>query len=116
MPAPIARKHAVTMEKSQFIIAMPTIVAQNPRTEPTDRSIPPTTSTSVMPTVTTVNAGNWLRIVLRVTSEKKLSAARPKKTISRSREAKIKFSFTSDLIRLEFSCCNPGNNAWPYLL
>ena len=70
--------------------ATPMMPALNAMTEPTDRSMPPTISTRVMPIVITVSAGSWFNSVVRVVSDRKLSAANPKNAISRTSDATMK--------------------------
>ena len=75
----------------QSTMATPSRTAPNASTEPTDKSMPPTISTSVIPTAITVRSGLWLATVASVWSVKKWShsalnrATRKNRTKSRPR-------------------------------
>ena len=66
------------------------------RTDPTDRSIPPLISTSVIPIDTTVRAGNWLSsVVKRRQREESSRRPRRRRSTTASNERKMRFSSTN---------------------
>ena len=67
----------------------PSTAPQRPRTEPTDRSIPPEMITSVMPAATIASAGIRLARAAKVATLRKLSVRGPNSTTSPSQMASI---------------------------
>ncbi len=69
----------------QLTTAMPSTAPDKAITEPTDRSIPAMINTNVIPTAAMVTSATWLARVRKVACVRKLSAERPKTTISVTR-------------------------------
>ena len=70
-PAASAASNAIGNGTCHFTMSVPSTAPDSASTEPTDRSIPPMTSTYVMPTAVSTVAGIWLAIVVNVFAEKK---------------------------------------------
>ncbi len=94
-PAPTARASAADgpSGQPQRVMAIPSIEPESASTEPTDRSIPPAMTTTVMPTATTTRSGTWLMTIWRVCQVQKLRLARPKTpTSARSTSSRPRLS------------------------
>ena len=63
--APVARQAGIAAQRGHpnFVNKTPMTAADNASTDPTERSIPPTINTSVMPTAMKVRSGIWLAMV-----------------------------------------------------
>ena len=73
--------------RCQVTSACASTVEHSARTDPTERSMPPAISTSVMPTAITVSDGIWLASVVNVMRLKKWSLRALNKTRSATRTA-----------------------------
>src|ERR1035437_5160037 len=76
-PMPMQSAAPAHNDHSQFTIATPSAAPQSPSTEPTERSMPPMMSTSVMPAATTASVGMRLAIVPSVREVRKFWLSAP---------------------------------------
>src|ERR1035437_1612132 len=76
-PMPMQSATPAHKDHSQFTIATPSAAPHSPSTEPTDRSMPPMMSTSVMPAATTASVGMRLAIVPSVRAVRKFWLSAP---------------------------------------
>jgi hypothetical protein len=81
-PAPSASGTAAINGQPHPVSALPSSALLSASTDPTDRSIPPTTSTNVIPIAITTSAGIWFASVTSVTRVRKCSLSAPKSTSS----------------------------------
>ena len=70
-PTPTQAASASGTGQCQRVSVTPRTAAPSAITDPTERSMPPAISTSVMPTTITASAGNWLASVVNVTRDRK---------------------------------------------
>ena len=68
---------AATSGQPHAVSALPSTALLSASTEPTERSIPPMTSTNVIPIAITASAGIWFASVTRVTRVRKWSLSAP---------------------------------------
>src|SRR6185369_2670736 len=89
----------VQSDQCQSTIATPRTAPLRPRTDPTERSIPPMIRTSVMPAETTVRVGMLLASVLKVLTVRKF-LLNPPNRIRRANQTRTRapysLSFRSD--------------------
>ena len=72
-PTPTQAESARGTGQCQRVSVTPRTAAPSAITDPTERSMPPAISTSVMPTTITASAGSWLASVVNVTRDRKCS-------------------------------------------
>ena len=89
-------------DHSWSTINVPSTAEDRAKTEPTDKSIPPTTSTNVMPTAIKVRSGTWFAIDTNVAVRIKFSLNAPKITTSKASTASKPAYWTSERYACEF--------------
>ena len=85
--APTARQSATDGQSGQPqpAMAIPSTAPESASTEPTERSIPPAMTTSVMPAATTIRSGTWLTTLWSVRQVQKFRLNSPNRTIKADR-------------------------------